>query len=131
MAELERKAEARHEAEALERLRRKVTAGQAGVPAGRGTESGSDYTSYLHSRLVEAFKTTITSQSKDPEVAIRLIIDGKGRVVASRIERSSGDKLFDDAALRAIAKAARQLKPPPGGSSFEHGFVFRRQGIGK
>jgi colicin import membrane protein len=131
LEQLQRKADARHEAEALEQLRRKLGSGQSGVPAGRGTESGSDYTSYLHSRLVDAFKTTITYQSKDPEVAVRLIIDGKGRIVANRIERSSGDKLFDDAAQRAIAKAARQLAPPPGGASFEHGFVFRPQGIGK
>jgi colicin import membrane protein len=131
MADLERKAEARHEANAIEQLRSKASKGQAGMPDGSGTESGSDYTSYLHSRLTDAFKTTITYQSKDPEVAVRLVIDGKGRIVASRIERSSGDKLFEDAALRAISKAARLLVPPPNGSSFEHGFVFRPQGVGK
>lgn len=131
MADLEQKAEARHQANAIEQLRRKTGQGQAGIPDGSGSESGSDYTSYLHTRLTDAFKTTITYQSKDPEVAVRLVIDGKGRIVMSRIERSSGDKLFEDAALRAIAKAARLLVPPPGGSSFEHGFVFRPQGIGK
>jgi colicin import membrane protein len=131
MAELEQQAEARHQADALEKLRRKTGTAQAGVPGGSGTESGSDYTSYLHSRLMDAFKTTITYQSKEPEVVVRLVIDGKGRIVASRIERSSGDKLFEDAALRAIAKAARLLVPPPGGASFEHGFVFRPQGIDK
>lgn len=131
MADLERKAEARHEANAIEQLRSKVTKGQVGMPDGSGSESGSDYTSYLHTRLTDAFKTTITYQSKDPEVAVRLVIDGKGRIVASRIERSSGDKLFEDAALRAISKAARLLVPPPNGASFEHGFVFRPQGVGK
>ncbi len=131
MADLERKAEARHEANAIEQLRSKATKGQVGMPDSSGNESGSDYTSYLHTRLTDAFKTTITYQSKDPEVAVRLVIDGKGRIVASRIERSSGDKLFEDAALRAISKAARLLVPPPNGASFEHGFVFRPQGVGK
>ena len=130
MAELEQKANARHQADAIEQLRHRTRPSPAGIPTGTGTERGSDYISYLHSRLVDAFKTTITFQSKDPEVVIRLAIDGKGRVVMSRIERSSGDKLFEDAALRAIAKAARLLVPPPGGASFEHGFVFRPAGIG-
>ena len=88
MADLEQKAEARHQANAIEQLRRKAGSGQAGMPNGSGSESGSDYTSYLHTRLTDAFKTTIPYQSKDPEVAVRLVIDGKGRIVVSQIERS-------------------------------------------
>ena len=131
MATLKQKAEARQFEERLKKLRDSSGSGKAGMPDAAGSESGSDYTSYLHSRLTEAFKTTITYQSKDPEVTVRLVIDGKGRIVMNRIERSSGDRLFEDAAQRAIAKAARLLIPPPGGATFEHGFVFRPQGVGR
>lgn len=128
---LQQKAEARHAAEAMEKIRQKIGSSKAGATGGTGTDVGSDYTSFLHTRLIEAFATTITFQSKNPEAAVRLLIDGKGRIISTRMEKSSGDKLFDDSVLRAIGKAARLLPAPPGGAFYEHGFVFRPQGISK
>ena len=55
--------------------------GQAGIPTGTGREAGSDYASYIRSRLVDAFKTTIAYQDKAPRAVVVLTIDRNGRVV--------------------------------------------------
>ncbi len=134
LARLERENEAKHEAAAIEALKKRAAGsgtGQAGMPGGTGKEAGSDYASYIQSRLKDAFRTTIAFSSKNPEVFVRLTIDKGGRVIRYRIERSSGDKLFEDAVARAISTAEKSFTPPPGGGEFEHGFVFRPQGVGK
>lgn len=133
LAHLEKTSEARHEAAALDALRNKMASrgGQAGVPGGTGRESGSDYASYIRSRLVDAFKATIAFQDKNPKVVIVLTIDRNGRVVKTRIERSSGDRLFENSVNRAIARAEKEFRPPPGGGTFEYGFIFSPQGVGK
>lgn len=134
LARLERENESRHEAAALDALRKRKTGsekGQAGMPGAKGKEAGSDYSSYIQSRLKDAFKTTIAFQSKAPEVRVRLTINRAGRIARQRIEYSSGDRLFEDAVLQAIAKAEKSFTPPPGGQDFEYGFVFKPQGVGK
>ncbi len=134
LAKIEREAEARHEAAAIDALRKRAS-GKGGAPVGMpgasGKEAGSDYGSYIQSRLTDAFKTTIASQSKNPEVVVRLTIDRAGRVIRTRLERSSGDKLFEDSVMRAIAKAEQNFPPPPRGGEFEQGFIFKPQGVGK
>jgi colicin import membrane protein len=132
MDRLENEVEARHAAAALESLAKRG-AGKApvGMPSGVGSEAGSDYAGYLQSRLKDAFKTTIAYQSKNPEVVLRLTIDRYGRVVRFLMERSSGDKLFEDAVARAVDKAEKTFPPPPGGGTFDYGFVFRPVGVGK
>ncbi len=133
LAHLEKNSEARHEAAALDALRRKTASrgGQAGVPGGTGRESGSDYASYIRSRLVDAFKTTIAFQEKNPRVVVVLTIDRNGRVMNTRFERSSSDRLFVDSVNRAILRAEKEFRPPPGGGTFEYGFIFSPQGVGK
>jgi colicin import membrane protein len=134
LARLEREAEARHEAAALDALKKRVAGGgkaPVGMPGATGKEAGSDYGSYIQSRLRDAFKTTIASQSKNPEVVVRLTIDRSGRISRSRLERSTGDKVFEDAVMRAIAKAEQNFPPPPRGEEFEQGFIFKPQGVGK
>lgn len=134
LARLERENESRHEAAALDALRKRKTGsgkGQAGMPGATGKEAGSDYSSYVQSRLKDAFKSTIAFQSKAPEVRVRLTINRAGRIARQRIEYSSGDRLFEDAVLQAIAKAEKSFTPPPGGQDFEYGFVFKPQGVGK
>lgn len=134
LARLERETEAKHQAAALEALKRRTAGsgkGEAGMPGGTGREAGSDYASYIQSRLRDAFKTTIAYESKAPEVVVRLAIDRSGHVTKSRIERSSGDTLFEDAVLKAISKAEKAFPPPPGGVEFEQGFVFKPQGVGR
>lgn len=132
MARLGKEVEARHEAAALEALaKRAVGKAPSGIPGGVGNEAGSDYAGYLQSRLKDAFKNTIAYQSKNPEVVLRLTIDRYGRVVRFLMERSSGDKLFEDAVARAVGQAEKAFPPPPGGGTFDYGFVFRPQGVGK
>ncbi len=134
LAQLERETEARHEAAAIEELKKRVAAGgraPAGMPGATGKEAGSDYGSYIQSRLRDAFKTTIASQSKNPEVVVHLTIDRNGKVVRARLERSSGDKVFEDSVMRAIAKAEQNFLPPPRGGGFDQGFIFKPQGVGK
>ena len=90
MAKLEGKVDAQRQAAAFEALRKKVAArGKVGMPRGTGTEAGSDYTAYLHSRLKDAFRETISFQSKNPFVMVRLTIDGDGRIIRTRFEKST------------------------------------------
>lgn len=134
IARLERETEAQHAAAALEALKKRTvgpSAVQPGMPGGTGKEAGSDYASYIQSRLRDAFKTTIAYASKAPEVVIRLSIDRTGHVTKSRIERSNGDALFEDAVLKAVSKAEKSFPPPPGGGEFEQGFIFKPQGVGR
>lgn len=130
MAKLEGKVEAQRQAAAFETLRKKVAArGKVGMPRGTGTEAGSDYTAYLHSRLKDAFRETISFQSKSPFVMVRLTVDGDGRIIRTRFEKSSGDKVFELSVSRAITLAEQTIVPPPGHSVFEGAFVFKPQGV--
>jgi colicin import membrane protein len=134
LAKLETASDARHEAAAMEALRKKTVVrgkGQAGIPGGVGHESGSDYAGYIRSRLVDAFKTTIAYQEKSPRLIMVLTIDRNGKVIKRRAESSTGDRIFEDAVNRAIVKAEKEFRPPPGGGTFEYGFIFTAQGVGK
>ncbi len=132
---IQKETEARHQAAALESLRKKSTAGTGagvpGMPGATGKEAGSDYANYIQSRLRDAFAATITYQSKNPEVLVRLTLNKKGRLIRYRLEKSSGDKVFEDAVILAITNAEKSFPPPPNNKDFEHGFVFRPQGVGK
>lgn len=132
MAKLERITEARHEEAVLERLRSRVKtpgSGRAGMPAASGTEQGSDYTAYIQSRLKDAFRDTISYSSKNPEMIVRLFIDAGGKLTRRAVERSSGDRAFELAVLRAIDMASEKFPSPPGKKQFEGVFVFKPQGI--
>lgn len=132
LAKLEGKVDAQRQAAAFEALRKKVAEkGRAGMPRGTGTQSGSDYTSYLHSRLKDAFRETISYQSRNPFVLVRLSIDGDGRIIRRRIEKSSGDRVFELSVSRAIAMAEQTIVPPPNHAVYEGLFVFRPQGVAK
>lgn len=132
MAKLERITEARHEEAVMERLRSRAKtpgSGRAGMPAASGTEQGSDYTAYIQSRLKDAFADTISYSSKNPEMVVRLFIDAGGKVTRNVVERSSGDRAFELAVLRAIDMASEKFLPPPAKKQFEGVFVFKPQGI--
>ncbi len=131
IARLEGKAEAQHQAAAIEKLRRKLAAkkDKPGIPKGNGSEAGSDYTAYLYSRLKDAFDVTISFQSKNPYVLVRLTIDGDGRVIRTRLENSSGDRVFELSVTRAIVLAERTIAPPPNRAVYEGAFVFRPSGV--
>lgn len=132
MAKLERISEARHQEAVMERLRSRATspgAGRSGMPSASGTQQGSDYTAYIQSRLKDAFHNTISYSSKNPEMIVRLFIDTDGRLTRHKAERSSGDRAFELAVLRAIEMASEKFPPPPDKKMFEGVFVFRPQGI--
>lgn len=127
MAKLERLAEEKRQAEVLERLRSK--GGRVGMPGATGTEAGSDYSSYLQSRLKDAFSQLMVAQTKSPEVIATISVASDGRITY-RVEKNSGDPLFDDAVARAVTLAGRTLKPPPGGGTYKRMFRFRPEGVG-
>jgi len=130
LAKLQGKVDAQRQAAAFETLRKKVAArGKVGMPRSTGNEAGSDYTAYLHSRLKDAFSETISYQSKNPFIMVRLTIDGDGHILRTRIEKSSGDKVFELSVIRAITLAEQSIVPPPGRAVFEGAFVFKPQGV--
>ena len=132
-ARLEKKVEGQRTESVIDKLRAKVAAdsGRSGMPGGSGTEAGSDYGSYIQSRLRDAFEKTITISGKNPMVVVRLTIDRSGKIIAYRIERSSGDKVFEDSVSRAVYLAEENFPPPPGGKKFQQGFIFKPEGVGK
>lgn len=129
LAKLQGKADAEREAATLESLRRKVAGGRAGMPGASGSQAGSDYTAYLHSRLKDAFRETISYQTKAPFVVVRLTIDGNGRIIRILFDHSSGDRLFEKSVQRAILLAEQRIVPPPNHSTYEGAFVFKPQGV--
>jgi len=132
MAKLAQEAEARQAEEALARMRDKIRsqgAGRPGMPAGSGTQAGSDYLAYLQSRLKDAFQNTISYTSKKPEMTVRLFVDTDGKLSRKKIERSNGDRAFEISVFRAIDTASEKFTPPPGRKVFEGVFVFRPEGI--
>jgi len=135
MANIEQEVAEKHMSAALEALQKKVVGagktGRTGIPGGRGMEAGSDYAGYIRSRLTDAFRTTIVFQTKNPEVMVRLTIDQSGKVAGVKLERSSKDRIFEDAVMNTIAKAEQTFIPPPGGGKFEHSFRFAPEGVSK
>lgn len=134
MSRLSRKAEEQRLDDSVEALRRRVGSTGAG-PAQKGGSGanplgGSDYGSYIQSRLRDAFTRTIASGSSAPMMVVRLTLDRQGRIIRQRIERSSGDRLFEEAVKRAIALAEESFPPNPSGQEYENGFVFRPEGVG-
>lgn len=135
MAKIERDVEAKQVSAAIDALRSKVGAGgkggQSGMLGAKGTEAGSDYASYIRSRLTDAFSTTIAYQSKNPEVMVRITIGKTGRVTGLRFEKSSKDRIFEDCVRRAITKAEQTFPPPPGGAMFDYSYRFAPEGVSK
>lgn len=128
MAKLEQLAEEKRQAAVLERLRNK--GGKVGMPGAKGTEAGSDYSSYVQSRVQDAINKVAASQTKSPPVIATIVIGPDGRIVDYHIEKSSGDPLFDETVTRAVTFAGRSLKPPPGGVQFTGKFRFKHEGVG-
>ncbi len=129
LAKVQGKAEEQRQAAALESLRQKISGGKPGMPGAKGNQAGSDYTAFIHSRLKDAFKDTITYQSKNPYVVVKLGIDPDGRVFKVKLEKSSNDKVFENSVQRAITNAEPKFVPPPGRTQYEGTFVFKPQGV--
>jgi colicin import membrane protein len=129
LARIQQKSEDKRQAEVLDLLR-KGTKKIVGMPSGKGIQAGSDYSSYIQSRLKDAFREVIASQTRAPQVLVRIAIGPDGRITKYRVEKNSGDPVFDEAVSRAVTFAGRSLKPPPGGVPFERVFRFKPEGVG-
>ena len=130
LEKIERQAEEKRQAEVLARLKKGSGKAVVGMPGAKGTQAGSDYASYIQSRLKDAFKDVIASQTSTPQVLVRITIGADGRITNYRVEKKSGDPVFDDAVSRAVTLAGRYFKPPPGGLPFERVFRFKPEGVG-
>ena len=136
LAALERTAESRRQEATLAEIQNRIAgrspgSAPAGIPGGTGNQAGSDYAAYVQSRLKDSFALTITWQTKKPLVVVRLSIDAKGALTSYKIEKSTGDVVFEDAVYRAVQLARKNFPPPPGGKEFSYGFVFKPEGVDK
>ncbi|GFO68804.1 energy transduction protein TonB [Geomonas limicola] len=129
MKDLQRKAEERQLEAAVAGLKNRGGNRTVGMPGAKGTQAGSDYGSYLQSRLRDAFRDVIAFQSGTPQTLVRIKIAPDGHISDYRVEKRSGDPVFDDAVSRAVTLAGRTLKPPPNGQSFERVFRFKPEGV--
>lgn len=127
MAKLERQAEDKQLSNALARL--KAKRGRTGMPGATGTQAGSDYASYVKSRLRDALRDRMNLQSKSPVVIATITIGSDGRL-DYRPQKSSGDPLFDEAVAQAVTLAGKSIKPPPGGGQFKSTVTFKPDSVG-
>lgn len=115
-SKLKRMDEARQQEARMARLQERFKAqgsGRAGMPAASGSETGSSYEAYIKSRLKDAFRETISFNSKTPKMVVRLFIDSNGRLSRKKTESSSGDTAFELSVLRAIDMASEKFPPHP------------------
>jgi colicin import membrane protein len=132
MSRLEHGAEAKHEAAALESLKKRVA--EQKRPSGGGASAkgtGADYGAYIQSRLKDVLASTIVYRSQKPEAAVHLYIDKKGKLIRYVMLRPSSDKLFNDSVIRTIEKAKSNFPPNPAGSDFDKLFVFSPQEVSR
>jgi TonB family protein len=106
-----RKRERARENEGAEEEMYGEAAGGIGI-MGEGTQIDSD--SYYALITEEIWNQWVYPDfdSKELEIVISIRIDKKGRIVSQEIEKSSGNKLFDRSAAKALSKAS-PLPPPP------------------
>ncbi|NVO00887.1 MAG: TonB C-terminal domain-containing protein [Geobacteraceae bacterium] len=130
MGNLERGAEAKHQAAALAALQKKASQQtKGGPPAAAGTAPGSDYGAYIQSRLKDALAGNIVYRSQKPEAAVHLYIDKNGKLVRYVMTQPSTDKLFNSSVIKTIENAKNSFPPVPGGLPFDKLFVFGPQEV--
>jgi colicin import membrane protein len=130
MGNLERGAEAKHQAAALAALQKKaMQQTKGGSPAAAGTAPGSDYGAYIQSRLKDALAGNIVYRSQKPEAAVHLYIDKNGKLVRYVMTQPSTDKLFNSSVIKTIENAKNSFPPVPGGLPFDKLFVFGPQEV--
>jgi TolA protein len=81
-----------------------------GTPAGKGTIF-NDYYSRIRKEIWQQWVfPDIVKKDMEAIISIRILKDGT--IISQRIEKSSGNPLFDRSAIKALAKAS-PLSPPP------------------
>lgn len=78
---------------------------------GKGTGKDTDFYYSIISRKIWQQWTYPNSRASELEVIISIKIDKKGEVISQKVEKSSGNLLFDRSAIKAISKAS-PLPPP-------------------
>ncbi|MBU5611314.1 energy transducer TonB [Geomonas azotofigens] len=127
MAKLQQKAEDRRQAAVLDALKKRGSS-RIGMPGATGNQAGSDYSSYLQSRLRDALKQVIATQTRAPQVIATITVSPDGSI-DYRVEKGSGDPFFDDAVQRAVALAGKTLVPPPNHTQYKRVFRFMPEGV--
>jgi colicin import membrane protein len=111
--------------EKIEIIRNKVQSASAGEDGITGKGTGVDANSY-YGIIIEMIRNQWVYPdivSSELEVIVSIRIDKQGNIISQEIEKSSGNILFDQSALRAISKA-NPLPPPPFGMETEIGVRF-------
>lgn len=96
--------------------------GAGGIPGERGGVGSDPYYAII-SEMIWSQWVYPALESSGLEVIVFIKIDRKGNIVSQEIEKTSGNTLFDQSALRAISKA-NPLPPPPIGTETEIGVRF-------
>jgi TolA protein len=100
----------------IEGKKASVNADRAGISGGAGATktqavSGEDYIAMVVNKIQQHWIFPETGD-KDLLAVISIRIARDGRITVDKIEKSSGNPLFDRSALRAI-NSASPLPPPP------------------
>lgn len=121
--ELSRRKQGREEE--VEIIRKRVNEEATGIRGRTQDGGGVDSNSYyaIISEMIWSKWVFPDIESSGLEVIVSIRIDGKGNILSQEIEKTSGNALFDQSALRAISKA-NPLPPPPMGIETEVGVRF-------
>jgi len=111
--------------EEIDIIRKRIKEGVADTGGASHDGAGTSGDSYylLISEKIWSHWVYPDIRSSGLEVVISIRIDRRGNIVSQEIEKSSGNSIFDQSALRAITKA-NPLPPPPAGAETEVGVRF-------
>ncbi|MFO0754382.1 MAG: cell envelope integrity protein TolA [Thermodesulfovibrionales bacterium] len=89
-------------------------------PGGSGAapSGGADYSSLVANKIRQQWVYPETLD-RDLEAVISIRVAKDGSVTIDRLEKSSGNRLFDRSVMSAIAKASPLPAPPPGAEEME------------
>ncbi|MEW6714462.1 MAG: TonB family protein [Nitrospirota bacterium] len=90
--------------------------GASAIGASKGEQIASDsdcpYCTLISDKITNEWEIPPDFDSSGLEVIISIKIDRTGKVISKKIDTPSGNKLFDDSALKAISKASPLDLPP-------------------
>jgi TonB family protein len=111
LSKRKRDREGAKEVEVVGKKTGEATAGVQGIP-GNGSETAPDsYYSLITSKIWGQWVYPDPA-STGLETVVSIKIDKKGRIVSREVEKSSGNRLFDRYAAKALSNAS-PLPPPP------------------
>lgn len=103
-----------HTADSLNGNGEKSNVAAAGNKKATSADMLADYKQYLKASIECAKQYPLIARRRGDEgrVAVAFELDSSGRLLTSKIERSSGSAVLDEAAIRAVMSAAPFSKPP-------------------